>query len=535
MRQTLRFKLTFVICGVLLVAMALFAALTIQGLRNLLLTEKVAHTDSLSETLMRTTNAQMMSDNHEQVYRIFSDARVQEGIEKIRLINKFGIITYSTDAMEIGTRLDKSAESCTMCHAGESPLVHASSMNRSRIFTGRDGAPLLGLARAIYNEPACYNASCHVHPPQHKILGVIDIVVSLRQMHETLNSYGERFILHTLALLILIAVALTVFTQKLVNRPVQQLLRQTYLVAAGQLDASLPQVVDDELGELASAFNRMTRSLQQARMELEDWNRTLEARVRDRTEELNRMQAQLLRSEKLASLGELVAGIAHEINNPLTGILMFSNLVQNSPRLAPELQEDLHTIIHETERCAKIVRGLLDFSRRTVPEKSWSSLNEILRRAVALVENMPFFHGVRIERDYLPNLPELLVDPGQVEQVLVNIILNAGQAMAGSGTLAISTGLASDGTWVYVRIADTGCGIPREHLGKIFDPFFSTKEHLGTGLGLSVSYGIIENHGGNIEVQSEVGQGTTFTVELPLIQDRAGAVEALHLDLNGKE
>jgi two-component system NtrC family sensor kinase len=407
-------------------------------------------------------------------------------------------------------------------------------MNRSRTFSGRDGTPLLGLAKAIYNEPACATASCHVHPAHNKILGIIDLVVTLQPMHETLNSYGKRFILLTLGLLILIAGALTIFTQKLVNRPVQQLLQQTYLVAAGQLDSSVNLVVDDELGELAGAFNRMTRSLQQARIELEDWNRTLEARVMDRTEEISRMQAQLLRSEKLASLGELVAGIAHEINNPLTGILMFTSLVHDHPRLEPELRADLETVIHETERCAKIVRGLLDFSRSSVPEKCWSNLNSILRRAIALVENMTFFHDVRIERSYMPNLPDLLIDPGQVEQVFVNIILNAGQAMDGSGTLTVTTGLTSDGTWIYAQISDTGCGITPEHVGKIFDPFFTTKEHAGTGLGLSVSYGIIENHGGSIEVHSEEGRGTTFIVELPLIQEKPFPAEELHLDLNGK-
>jgi len=517
-QRSLITKLTIAICSILLVAMALFAALTIQGLHSLLLQEKITHTDSLSENLIRTTRAQMLINNTKQVYQIFSDAKTQEGIERIRLVNKFGVISFSTDAREVGTRLDKSAEGCTMCHSSGAPIVQTSSMNRSRTYTALDGTPLLGLAKAIYNEPACYTAACHVHPREYKVLGVLDIVVSLKPMRNSLDHYGEQFIYLTIGLLVLIAVALTICTSRLVNRPVRRLLEQTQRVAAGHLDTAVPEIGNDELGELASAFNGMTRSLQQARMELENWNHTLESKVAERTEEIQRIQSQLLRSEKLASLGELVAGIAHEINNPLTGILMFSSLVLEDSRLDPSLQGDLNTVVRETERCAKIVRGLLDFSRSSIPEKSRTCLNEILMRAIELVEHHTLFRGLTIDRHYALPLPELLIDESQVEQVFVNMILNAAQAMDGTGTLTVSTGVTSDGTWVYAKISDTGCGIPPEHLDKIFDPFFSTKEHQGTGLGLSVSYGIIRNHGGSIEVQSEVGSGTTFTIELPLLQ-----------------
>jgi two-component system NtrC family sensor kinase len=517
-QRSLISKLTIAICSILLVAMALFAALTIQGLHTLLLAEKVTHTDSISETLIRTTRSRMLHNDSAQVFQMFSDAKAQEGIERIRLVNKFGVITYSTDSREVGSRLDKSAEGCTMCHASAAPLTSTSSMNRSRTFTALDGTPLLGLAKAIYNEPACVTAPCHVHAKDDKILGVIDIVVSLKPLHSSLDHYGHQFIYLTIGLLLVIAVAITICTLRLVNRPVRNLLEQTQLVAAGRLDTAVHEITNDELGELATAFNQMTRSLQQARIELENWNHTLESKVEERTEELNRMQSQLVRSEKLASLGELVAGIAHEINNPLTGILMFSSLVLDDARLHDALKGDIATVVRETERCAKIVRGLLDFSRRSMPEKTWASLNEIMVQAIELVRHHALFHDVTIETAYTLNLPDIFIDANQVEQVFVNIILNAAQAMDGYGTLRVSTGLTTDGTWIFAKISDTGCGIPPEHLGKIFDPFFSTKEHQGTGLGLSVSYGIINNHGGSIEVQSAVGQGTTFTIELPLLQ-----------------
>jgi two-component system NtrC family sensor kinase len=262
----------------------------------------------------------------------------------------------------------------------------------------------------------------------------------------------------------------------------------------------------------------MTNNLKKARDELEDWGRNLEAKVEDRTREVKQMQAQLARSEKLASLGELVAGIAHELNNPLTGVLVFSSLIRKDEKLHPELQGDIDVIVHETERCATIVKGLLDFSRESIPRKEPSSLNQIMDRTLTLVGHQSFFHDIEIRKDYSGDIPDVLVDPNQIEQVFINMLLNASQAMNGKGVLAIRTRVGPDGRRASIDISDTGCGIPEENLNRIFDPFFTTKANKGTGLGLSVSYGIIENHGGEIEVQSRMGAGTTFTILLPLPQ-----------------
>jgi two-component system NtrC family sensor kinase len=265
----------------------------------------------------------------------------------------------------------------------------------------------------------------------------------------------------------------------------------------------------------------MTMGLKKSHDQLEEWGRTLEKKVVERTQELERMQAQLVRSEKLASLGELVAGIAHEINNPLTGILVFSSLIRNDSKLDPALKNDLDTIIQETERCATIVKGLLDFARESVPQKTWTSLNDILDASLALVRNQALFQNITIVRDYCPDIPVILADPHQLEQVVINMLLNAGHAMAAGVTLTIISARAIDLNGVMVKIADTGCGIPEENLSRIFDPFFTTKDTSGTGLGLSVSYGIINSHGGTIEVESSVGVGTIFTIKLPINPDMA--------------
>jgi two-component system NtrC family sensor kinase len=229
------------------------------------------------------------------------------------------------------------------------------------------------------------------------------------------------------------------------------------------------------------------------------------------------MQAQLIRSEKLASQGELVAGIAHEINNPLTGILVYSSLITSDPKLDPDLKPDMETIVRETQRCASIVRGLLDFSRETPPQKKPLDMNQVIEESLNLVVHQSLFHDIVITKQYASDLPEFMADHNQIEQVFINLLLNAGQAMTGDGELTITTGLVAGGASVFAAIRDTGCGISEEHLGKIFDPFFTTKDQKGTGLGLSVSFGIIANHGGRIGVESVVGEGTTFTVILPLM------------------
>ena len=278
------------------------------------------------------------------------------------------------------------------------------------------------------------------------------------------------------------------------------------------------------MGELEEAFNDMTNNLRNAQQELQNLASSLEAKVEERTRQIQDIQNQLVRSEKLASLGELVAGIAHEINNPLTGIMVFSSLTLDNPNLPADFRSDIETIYRESQRCAGIVQGLLEFSRETTPEKNPESLNIILEKTLRLLENQAGFHDIDIRRYFDHNLPTILVDANQLNQVFINILINAAQAMPDGGKLELTTGLDKSGNQLFVRVRDTGCGIPEENLKRIFDPFYTTKESGGTGLGLSVSYGIVENHGGTIEVESRVGEGTTFVVLLPReVQSRSGS------------
>ncbi|HLA29373.1 MAG TPA: ATP-binding protein [Syntrophales bacterium] len=515
MRINLISKLTISTIIILLVFMVLFAYINIATLRTLLLNAAISDADKLSETIIKTTHYEMLEDNRKRAYEMMEEVGTLQGIERIRMINKSGLITFSTQKKEIGGFLDKKEAGCNMCHASRDPEVHTSAMNRSRVFFDKEGRQVVGMAKAIYNEKNCYTSSCHFHPSRQRILGVLDIIVSLENMRTLINDYRNKIIFLTSYLLLSVSLAITLFTHRLVNRPIKNLLTQTKRIARGDLDTFVKSASSDEMGELSEAFNQMTQSLRSARSELEEWGKNLEAKVEERTREIKQIQNQLIRSEKLASLGKLVAGIAHEINNPLTGILMFATLADRNPELAPTLKGDIDVIIREAKRCAKIVRGLLDFSRESIPKKKPSSLNNIMDATLDLIGHQSRFHNIKIVKDYKADMPLIPLDSDQIEQVFINMLLNASQSMPNGGDIHIKT-YTEDGDNICLEITDTGEGIAEEDMEKIFDPFFTTRSDRGTGLGLSVSFGIIERHGGKIEVRSKLNEGATFTIKLPM-------------------
>jgi PAS domain S-box-containing protein len=241
-------------------------------------------------------------------------------------------------------------------------------------------------------------------------------------------------------------------------------------------------------------------------------------------EELEKTQLQLLQSEKMASLGKLAAGVAHQLNNPLGGITLFTKLILEEYNLEEGAQKDLQRILKDAERCRDTVKELLEFSRQTKRLKRPHDINRTISRTLFLLENQTLFQNIKIEKNFGQDLPPVNADIQQLNHLFMNIILNAAQAMDGRGAMTISTDLSVDGRRVKVEIADTGPGIPEHIRPRIFEPFFTTKEEgKGTGLGLSLVYGIVENHDGRIDVQSEPGQGTTFVVELPVAtQDHEG-------------
>ena len=506
---------------VLLVTISLFAFFNISTLKEIFLQDAKDDIETVSEIILHTTHFQMLKDNRLEVYEMINEVCSHEKIDRIRLFSTGGYVHFSTCEEEIGKGIEEINTPCEECNSEVFlPSNHPLGDSR-RIFHNTAGEEILSVTTEIRNQPSCSTAACHVHPPDVKILGFLEVQGSLANIGVQASSYRNSIATFGVTLLLLVIICLSWMTQSLVVHPVHDLLLHAQKVSNMELDSHLQLKSNDEIGELSDAFNDMTLKLKKARDEYRDLTETLEAKVTERTEQIANVSDQLVRSEKLASLGQLVAGIAHEINNPLAGILMFANMFAEDKRLEVSQREDALTIVHETNRCADIVKRLLDFSRTSIPDKRLKSLSEIMESTLALVSHHASVNDIEIVRHYGVNLPKIEVDPTQLEQVFINLLVNACQAMPLGGRMAIIMCADLKRDRLITTIEDTGQGISDENLGRIFDPFFTTKNQElngvgGTGLGLSVSYGIIENHGGQILVQSTVGHGSIFTVELPI-------------------
>ncbi len=353
----------------------------------------------------------------------------------------------------------------------------------------------------------------------NKIIGILYVGMLEKPYLDITNRVMLTFIIIASLCVVLLLVILYFSTTRIIN-PLQKMVVATQKISAGDLTHKLEVSSKDEIGYLADSFNQMTADLEAANEKLIEWGKTLEKKVEERTKELTEMQAHLIQSEKLASLGKLAAGIAHEINNPLGGVLIYSHLLlEDTDKNSPHY-ENLKKIVKETSRCKDIVKGLLEFARPKEPEMSLVNIDEIVERSLSIMECQALFQNIKIKKSYVSNLPKIVADSAQLQQVFVNIILNAAEAMNGNGTLTISTFLNRDGTFIEIKFSDTGHGIKEEDKKRLFEPFFTTKEvGKGTGLGLAISYSIIQKHQGTIEVKSEVGKGSTFNVKLPVMRE----------------
>lgn len=612
------YRIITVVALTALIIIGVYAYLNIQSQSKSLIMEVERHANQLGETVIASTRFDMMLNQRDRIQQTINSIGTQPQIRDVRIINKDGQITYSSNPNNINQMVDKRAESCYACHAEDKPLEHISITERTRIFRVHpDSNRVIGIITPIYNEPSCWQAECHAHPKDQKVLGVLDVSISLADIDKAVLKRELEITLFGIVAIISIGLVIAVFVRRWVSRPVKELLNATQQVSQGNLSYTIKNLSNDEIGKLAESFNNMTKKLSEARL-------------------------QLLQSDKMASLGRLAAGVAHEINNPLTGVLTYSTFLLKRTKDNPELQEDLNIIVRETLRSREIVKSLLDFARQSVPKKSKANINDIINKAISVVEKQISINKIKIIKQYEDNLPSITVDSNQMQQVFINLLVNAADAMEESGgTISLvskkislapfgvaqikkaicpkrhslidndykidglpalkvkvvsngnegiihldpvygkhhnefnlnfkidkntkfvcpecDTSLIKEGKecpkcgspvltfevsgqgfyevcssensnweqWEYVdsaglkdyievRVIDTGCGIRKEDLPRIFEPFYSTKGQKGTGLGLAVIWGIIDNHNGTINVESEEGKGTTFTIRLPL-------------------
>jgi two-component system NtrC family sensor kinase len=509
--QNLKTKIILSVIIVVVVIEGVFLYLNIKALSHEILTKTDEEAFNLSETIRLSIRNAMIKDRRDEYQRIIDDVAQRKGIVEVRIFNKQGEITVSSDRSKVGTVVDKKAEACYGCHREDEAKVLLPSDSKTRIYQVGN-QKLLGLINPIYNEPTCY--SCH--PKTLNVLGVLDTMISLESFEKEKAQIYNRMTISGVVSVIILSFLLSLLLTRFVNRPIDKLLAATKKAAHGDLEQTVGVRSHDELGELAGSFNNMISELKRSRDAIEGWTQTLEHRVQERTQELQQVQDQLIRAGKMAALGELAAGVAHEINNPLTGVLTFSSLMLKKVDESHPWKKDLENIVQQTTRCRNIVRGLLDFARQRKPDKKEWDMHALLEQTLTLMEKQAPFQNIKINKEFKGTLPMLFVDGDQIQQVFMNILLNAADAMTeNGGTLTIQTEFR-DGM-ATVSFADTGCGIPKEHLSKLFDPFFTTKQTgKGTGLGLAISYGIIQSHSGDIEVESEVGKGSTFRVKLPI-------------------
>jgi two-component system NtrC family sensor kinase len=493
MRSWISYKLILVVAAVSVTIIGVFSFLLTSSHHEAAILQVERNAHQLSETIKSGTKHDMLLNLPEGLQNEIDTIGRQDGIEQIRIFNKDGVITYSSDRTVVGSSVNKQAEACYGCHAADRPIEKLPMAERTRIFSRGDGHRTLGIINPIYNEPACWQAACHAHQPSQKVLGVLDVDMSLAAVDQEMKANRRKVVIFTATAVLAISVIIWLFIENLVGKPVGRLVEATKKVAAGDLTTKLDVRRKDELGHLADSFNAMTVRLAE-------------------------VQQQLYQSDKLASLGRLAAGVAHEINNPLTGVLTYSSFLLKRAEDGSSDKEDLEIIVRETKRCRQIVKGLLDFSRQVPAKKTHVALDEVVSKSLTIVHNRLSFDKISVRKQIPPDLPRLMADDNQLTQVFINLLVNAADAIGGKGGEIVISARPSrereDGM-VEINVVDTGCGIPAEEVSKVFEPFYSTKANEGTGLGLAVVWGIVDKHGGTIKLDSQLNRGTTVTMCLP--------------------
>ncbi len=500
-----------------------------------LIDEMVLGVDQLSRGITSATWHAMLYDQRETAYTMMRTIGEKQGIESIRFFNKEGLVTFSTDP-NAAKRVDKNAEACFLCHTREQPLVRVDMPSRARVYRGTDGSRKVAMVTPIYNEPSCSEANCHAHPGEQSVLGVLDITMNASQVDRDVAGIQMRTFFMTVIQILLIVVLVYIVLRRYVTRPIRGLIKWTKSVGSMEPASPIDVKTRGELAELASSFNSMGDRLNDAHAEINNFTKHLEQKVEERTQQLYQTQQRLIQSDRLASLGQLAASVAHEINNPIAGVLNFSELMNRligdggiPAGREKDFKRYLTMISEETARVGRIVTDLLTFSRRPSPQRAKIDLCGVIEHTVSLIMHKLELESIQLVLDLNGSLPEVLCDGSQIRQVLINLVMNASESISGEGTITVRTALAPDNNGVIIEVADTGSGIPEEILSRIYDPFFSTKEEgKGVGLGLAVVYGIVDAHDGNITVKSSADTGTTFKVFLPI--EAAGSATGNGID-----
>jgi two-component system, NtrC family, sensor kinase len=523
MTNSISTKLIGSLLAVMVVIFALLGYLNIRLHRKHLEAATLASAERVSDVIKRSTTYYMLRNDREGLYHAIQTMADEPGMIKVRIFDQEGRVSYSTDPVEVSHVLDKSAEACYGCHTQSQPLAWLNRPDRFRIYRNGRGHRVLGIITPIENQPSCSNADCHAHPASQQVLGVLDTNLSLAKADVQLADSSSRMLFYTAGAMLIVAILSWLFVWRVVDKPINALKNGTEHLSQGKLGYQIDVRSRDEVGDLAQSFNGMSLQLRAANEEIVTWAKTLEDRVEQKTRELKRAHEHVLHVEKMASIGKMAAVVAHEVNNPLFGILTYAKLLrkwvasgQTEHEKREEAMECLELIAAESRRCGDLIKNLLTLSRSAPMNVQLTDLHTVVDRCLLLVRHQLELGAIQLQLNLIGDLSLVPCDPAQMEQVFLALIMNAIDAMPRGGNLWIEARMSNDQTEIKIRVRDDGAGIAPDVLPQIFEPFLTTKESgHGVGLGLAISRGIVERHNGRIEVASELGRGTTFTITLP--------------------
>ncbi len=454
------------------------------------------------------------------------------GIDDVNMYNNKDSLVYSSFSSDTTSH---SNPNCINCHKNLQQMFPGKEKSY-RIIDANSECSMnqnynihryLLIRSPILNEKACYTSACHAHPQSEEVLGSLIIKLPLHDFDNAVKKSSSKFYLLATLITFLLVIILILFTRGKIKNPLNDLIKASVAVANGnkstRLEIKATQL--DDMRMVSQAFNHMLDKLQAANEELQNWSQQLEYKVQKKSEELGAAQNELIHIERIASLGKLSSSVAHEINNPLSGILVYTKLIYkqlSNPELYASKKESilrhLKLIENETKRCGEIVKGLLDFSRKEQEDFETKHLHKILQETYDLMTHPVMIANINFSTDFKARYDLIFCSPNQIKQACVAIIVNASEAIRENGEITISTSNPDNGS-VRIDISDNGIGIAEDDITHIFEPFFSTKQDTsGIGLGLAIVHGIVKNHDGKIDVKSELGRGTVLSITLPLIR-----------------
>ncbi len=480
---------------------------------------KTEETLSYLEIIRSSINYNMLVSHKEQIQKTIENVGSIKKIPTLRLLDHHGNIKFSSDKNELGNTVGDKARICQECHTNDIKGVYSFKELRQNWYIAEENQRLRAFI-PIKNEQSCYTAPCHVHDAQVKINGILEAELPLGSTYDMIRARNIDAVIYGTIFAALILISVYMILSKLVTKPSVLLYEGVKMVSRGYYDHSLAEGSDDEIGDLARAYNEMTRSLKFEKSDLQEKTKRLSEIMEQKAREVRKTQEQYMHTEKLASLGRMVAGVAHELNSPLTGIIIFAQLLlKRVPADNKQDKDDLEVIIQQAEKCSNIIAVLLGYSRAIPSEKVDLDVNKTIDSALNILQNQARFHNMSITKELNPDLPRIAGDPSQLEQVFINLLINAADALEGKGKVFIKSKRISedDNDLVEIEFTDSGPGIPEGNIDTIFEPFFTTKpEGKGTGLGLAVSRGIIQKMGGRITVRNKPDAGASFLIHLPM-------------------